>query len=99
MATSRTGTAIWKRVVKEVRERDAHITRCPECGVGLDWIYSGRPNSVEVDHIVSHSRGGQDTADNARVCCRRCNQSLGAKSPRRERPVVESTELESSPIW
>lgn len=81
MATSRTGTGKWKRVAAQRRylaQREG-ITHCPECNTHLDWTRSRTPTSPEVDHIIPHSVGGQDTIDNTRIICRRCNQSLGAK--------------------
>ena len=101
MATSRTGTTTWKRIAKQARAQaiEQHLTRCPRCRVGLDWEYSGRPNSAEVDHIVPHAQGGPDTLENTRILCRRCNQQLGGAMTKRERPIIETTELESSPIW
>lgn len=87
MATSRTGTARWKSVVAFVR-REAQregLERCPLCGVELEWDRGLQPNSAEVDHLVPHSKGGQDVPGNARITCRRCNQSRGnrdAPTPR-----------------
>lgn len=102
MASSRTGTARWMRVRDERRrlDFDAGLIRCPLCGVHLDWEYSRRPNSAEVDHIVPHSKGGQDVLENTRTICRLDNQRLGgASNRRRERPVIEATDLEASSIW
>jgi 5-methylcytosine-specific restriction endonuclease McrA len=100
MATSRTGTATWKRVRKQRldHDRDAGLTRCPLCTVPLDWEYSKRPNSPEPDHIVPWAKGGQDTFENTRTICRECNQRLGSVSGR-PRPVVATKALETSPIW
>jgi len=74
--------------------------RCPLCGVALDWEYSGRPNSAEVDHVIPHSQGGLDAIENTRIICRLDNQRLGgALNRRKPRPVIETVELEASPIW
>ena len=104
MATSRTGTAAWKRVAKQRldHDRDAGITRCPLCGVGLDWINSRRPNSPEPDHIIPWAQGGKDTFENTRTICRLDNQRLGAMQGRKgkkPRPRVETVDLDASPIW
>lgn len=99
MATSRTGTAKWKRVVQAVRYRDRHLVNCPVCGVWLDWERSRRPNSPEVDHILPHSRGGTDTVGNARIICRRCNQRLGAKTGKHEPPKVVTVDLDEMDRW
>lgn len=75
MATSRTGTGKWKRVrAKAIRQaRDRGLTNCPDCNQGLDYDTPYRPESAEADHIIPHSRGGEDTIENTRVICRDCN--------------------------
>lgn len=102
MATSRTGTATWKRVRQQRldHDRDAGITRCPRCRVGLDWLTSRQPNSPEPDHIIPWGKGGTDTFENTRTICRRCNQQLGQMQGRKKaRTVVVTTDLDASPIW
>lgn len=101
MATSRTGTTTWKRVRDQALAEafDQGLMKCPLCRVPFDWSRSKQPNSPEVDHIVPHARGGTDTIDNVRVICRLDNQRLGGSMGKRARPVIESTELDSSPIW
>ena len=102
MATSRTGTAQWKRIAAQARADalDRGLTRCPLCRTGLDWEYSGRPNSAEVDHIKPHAAGGADAIENTRILCRRCNQQLGGALRRRTpRPKIQTVELDASPIW
>lgn len=101
IATSRTGTAQWKAIVKEVRERelDNGLTNCPLCGTGLDWLYSKRPNSAEVDHIIPHAQGGEDSANNARVICRHCNQSRGGKEGRAKQAAPKRIELTTRANW
>ena len=81
-------------------DRDAGLTRCPRCRVGLDWEYSKRPNSPEADHVVPWNKGGPDTFENTRTVCRKCNQQMGgALNGRKPRTVVETVELDASPIW
>ena len=79
IATSRTGTAKWKRVraqaIKQAIDNGVH--NCTICGVGLDYEYSRRPNSAEVDHVIPYSKGGTDTLGNTTVICRWCNQRKG----------------------
>ena len=102
MATSRTGTAQWKRVRKQAiaEALEAGQTHCPICGTGLDWEYAGRPNSAEVDHIKPHSQGGTDTIDNTRIICRLDNQRLGGRLNRKtSRPNVQTVHLDTSNIW
>lgn len=102
MASSRTGTARWRRVRAERLkiDRDAGLTRCPICGVKLDWEHSMRPNSAEVDHIRPHSKGGQDVLENCQTICRLDNQRMGGRLAKK-RPSIPAkvVELEVSPIW
>ena len=79
IATSRTGTATWKRVRAQALKQaiDNNVTHCASCGVGLDYEYTRRPNSAEVDHIIPYSKGGTDTLGNTTVICRWCNQRKG----------------------
>lgn len=99
MASSRTGSAIWKRVVTAVRERDAHINNCPLCDRGLDWLYSKRPNSAEVDHIIPHAQGGEDSVSNARIICRHCNQSRGGREGRAKQAKPKRIQLQTKTNW
>lgn len=94
MATSRTGTTTWKRIVRERRalDRRAGITRCPTCGRLLDWdgkrgpIYN--PALVEVDHIVPSEQGGPDALDNSRCICSDCNKKRRSRERGADRLVV-----------
>ena len=79
--SSRTGTAQWMRIRDQRRkiDLDEGLTNCPDCGIAMDWEYSGRPNSAEVDHIIPHALGGQDTLSNTRTVCRLDNQRSGGR--------------------
>lgn len=102
MASSRTGTANWQRVRKQRLDHDryAGLTKCPRCGIGLDWAYTRRPNSPEPDHIIPWTQGGPDTFENTRTICRLCNQQLGGMlNKRKPRKTVVTVELETSDIW
>lgn len=93
MATSRTGTAKWLRIVRERRGLDqrAGLTRCPMCGRTLDWGKRGpvyNPALVEVDHIVPHEQGGQDTLENSRCICSDCNKKRRSRERNTGRLVV-----------
>ncbi|MGP5219488.1 HNH endonuclease [Arthrobacter rhombi] len=99
MAANRTSTAKWKRIVREVRARDAHLTHCPLCRTGLDWLYGKRPNSAEVDHIVPWAQGGEDSAANARIICRLCNQRRGGKEGRAKQLKPKLIELTTKAKW
>lgn len=89
MATSRTGTATWKRVRKTaiaraIREGQEH---CPTCGTLLDLHGTGDGAPVEVDHVIPWSRGGSDHVDNTAVLCMPCNRRKGA-GPRPGGPQI-----------
>ncbi|MBI5078400.1 HNH endonuclease, partial [Candidatus Saganbacteria bacterium] len=44
--------------------------------------YCGKANgNLTIDHIIPRSRGGQDAWENMVVCCARCNNRKGDKSP------------------
>ena len=95
MATSRTGTAVYKRwrlAVLRQGQQDG-ITHCPSCRTTLDYHQGRRPNSAEPDHIIPHSLGGQDTIDNGRILCRRCNQSRGNGKRTTTRQHVETIDF------
>lgn len=104
MATSRTGTATWKRVralaLKLAWEQGQN--RCPECRKPMDYSRSLMPNSAEVDHIIPHSQGGQDVIENCRVTCRQCNQRLGGKVGKqrsRKQQPVRTLDLDAAGTW
>ena len=89
-ASERGYGSAWRRARK--RYLEAHPL-CVEC------MKEGRyTKATDVDHIVPHSKGGQDTLENTRICCRRCNQSLGGKQNRKPVPV-QAIDLDVSPIW
>lgn len=59
---------------------------CEVCGVMCDphdrsWGSFG-PTHPSVDHIVRISDGGEDTWDNSRLACMRCNLALNAEANR-----------------
>lgn len=99
MATSRTGTARWKKLVASARwlAQQAGQERCPYCGVVLDYVTSKLPNSAEGDHIVPHASGGIDTIENVEIICRRCNQSKGNRP--QPRTIVHAAPLRNSGRW
>jgi hypothetical protein len=57
------------------RDRRKVIARFERSGERYD------PKKHEIDHVVPHSRWGQNTADNLRVISRARNRSKSAKSP------------------
>lgn len=98
MATSRTGTATWKRIrIYAIHKaKRSGLTNCPDCGVLLDYDVPQTPASAEVDHITPHSLGGKDSHDNVRVCCRLCNGSKGNRATPKAAPI---TPLKTSRNW
>lgn len=94
MATSRTGTAKWKGIVRRRRKvaQEEGITHCPDCTRLLDYDTKRtpgtyRPDLVEVDHIVPAEDGGHDTFENSRVLCSDCNKKRRSRE-RRPAPRV-----------
>ncbi|WP_195225940.1 HNH endonuclease [Schaalia turicensis] len=81
MVTSRTGTRQHKQWRQALIQRALNTgqTRCPLCGVTLDYTVSRRPNSPEADHIQANATGGRTTLANGRIICRQCNQRLGGQ--------------------
>lgn len=105
LATSRTGTAKhrqWRQAVL-TRDRNAGITHCPNCGVTLDYKTPYKPNSAEADHIIPHALGGDETLDNGRALCRRCNQRRGslqrATKATTGQPTRQYTPLNNTQQW
>lgn len=100
MATSRTGTATWKRVRAQALSRAKRngVTYCPHCNVELDYTQGLIPNSAEPDHITPYSLGGKDHIDNLIVICRKCNGSKGNREAPKAGNGV-SAPLKTSRIW
>lgn len=78
MATSRTGTATWKRRrAYALREAQANgRTHCPYCKVELDYSTGKQPNSATVDHVIPYEVLGHDNGP-LNVICKKCNESKG----------------------
>lgn len=75
---------------KKLAERNGSM-ECEVCGVMCDphdrsWGSFG-PTHPSVDHIVRISDGGEDTWDNSRLACMRCNLALNAEANREAREV------------
>lgn len=69
-------SAEWDRLRTEVYRRDAYT--CRYCGQ--------KGGSLECDHVVPVSRGGDSTLDNLVTACRACNRSKGSKLLKEWRP-------------
>lgn len=99
MATSRTGTAKYKRWRKNVLakgQRDG-VTHCPLCNKRLNYQVTRLPESAEPDHIRPHAMGGRESVDNGRVICRDCNGKRWMQD-RAKRNEVQAP-IQASPIW
>ena len=66
----RTRVPIAPHLRQRVYDRDGRA--CVECGGRL---------ALALDHIIPHSRGGEDTYENLQTMCRSCNSAKGARSP------------------
>src|SRR5699024_5732679 len=101
MATSRTGTAKWLRIRREAIKQaiENNIFNCPTCGVGLDYEHSRQPNSAEVDQILPHSRGGEDSLANPQIIGHWCNQLKGTGAQRRKRTVSKRLAPQTTIPW
>ena len=105
MATSRTGTAEWKNLVKQAKAEaiDQGLNTCPLCNAWLDFNHHGLPNSPELDHIIEHSIGGTDDWHNLRLICRACNGKRGGKlgnaKMRQRRATKKVKPIDASPTF
>ena len=101
MATNRTATTRWRKIRDERRAiaLEQGIHNCPRCKAPLDWEYSRRPNSAEVDHIKAHSQGGLDELSNTQILCRQCNQSLGGKQGAKNKAKPKPLSLHTAIEW
>lgn len=101
MATSRTGTAQWKAIVKAAKRRAQYdgIERCPHCNTELDYSQGLQHNSAEADHVIPHSKGGQDRIDNVTIMCRACNQSKGNRPSPKAANILQRKPLKTSRKW
>jgi len=99
VATSRTGTALWKKLSAAAKwqAQQNGQDQCPHCHVILDYVTPKQPNSAEADHIVPHSLGGTDTMDNIEVICRHCNGSKGKRS--KPRSIRHAAPIRNTGRW
>lgn len=101
MATSRTGTAVHKRMRREClkRDRDRGVTACPLCLVPIAWDTSKQPDSPEADELVPYSLTGKTSTnlDEWQTICRLCNQRKGNRMP--ALPPVEGIPFPQSRQW
>lgn len=77
--------------LRKLYDRDGGI--CYLCGKPCDWhdctrgggAFIAGPSYPTVDHVVPLSRGGLHVWANVRLCCKRCNELKGWRTP----PSVE----------
>ncbi|WP_417373000.1 HNH endonuclease [Glutamicibacter protophormiae] len=101
MATSRTGTAEWKKTVQlALHQAKAQGQRhCPYCQIGLNYTDRRAFNGAQVDHIVPHSKGGTNELANLVICCRTCNISKGNRPAPKSKTIMAKTPLKTSRTW
>lgn len=59
-----------KQMRKEIIAESKNV-----CYICSDVIPEGQPPTI--DHVFPKSRGGEDTKDNQKCCCKRCNDAKG----------------------
>lgn len=47
---------------------------------GYRCLRCGRTDTLAIDHVISLSRGGDDTIENAQILCKKCNSKKGTKT-------------------
>lgn len=80
--------AIVAELLKNYRTGEWHARRgleqdfkCIYCD--LDYLHNYNAyRSVEFDHIIPQSKGGEHSYDNIAVCCRTCNLLKGSHYPK-----------------
>ena len=73
MATSRTGESKW--INTRARLIRTRVHACHWCGVVLEASApKGTPDSIEMDHVMPVTRGGDDSDDNLTLACHPCNR-------------------------
>lgn len=75
---------------KTLAERNGSLT-CEVCGIECDpndkiWGSTG-PTHPSVDHIIRIVDGGEDTWENSRLACMKCNLALNAKATKKRLEV------------
>lgn len=48
---------------------------------GYRCVYCRGEGELQLDHVIPHSRGGEDTYENLVTACRNCNLLKGARTP------------------
>lgn len=91
-----TSTATWRKTRAKVIANALNEEQytCPYCGIHMDYEYSHRPNSAEVDHIDAYSKHG-DTG-RYQVICKRCNQSKGNRAAPKAHIIASNKPLKVS---
>lgn len=61
------------RISDTIREWEREQTLPKEC------VYCGAKEDLSTDHLIPQNRGGDDSADNLVLACKKCNSSKGDK--------------------
>jgi 5-methylcytosine-specific restriction endonuclease McrA len=69
-----------KRFSPAARRRYPEGTPCMYCGQRTT-NQPGLPNSLEGEHVIPSSRGGNTDPENMGPACRTCNRQKGARTP------------------
>lgn len=92
--------------IKQRKRLRGMYSRCPMCGVELDWKHPYLPNSAEVDEIIPISRlpkeiRGRAAVDpsNLQVLCRACNKKKGNKMPVKQVEPTPHEPIKTSRKW
>lgn len=88
--TNRVGTQhrcsleVWAKICDAVKQRDGH--RCCQCGANPNIDHTVL---LTVDHIIPHSRGGNDLPSNLRTLCLTCHKKRIGRANRRGSKLLE----------
>lgn len=52
---------------------DRDYGACYSCGLSINRFNAG----WHCSHVIAHAKGGSNTVNNLRPCCRKCNLSMG----------------------
>lgn len=76
---NRCQTPQWRKLRQEVWRNyfnEAETGKCYACGI----VVQRRNRGWHCSHVKPHSKGGPDKLENLRVCCGKCNLSMGTEN-------------------
>jgi len=88
LESRRLGRSDRRETEQENRDANGGVLTCEYCAIGLR-PEAGSDNSLEHDHYVPVSTGGETSKDNDRISCRKCNRKFGNRpkpDPRKGKP-------------